>query len=152
MINKEEALICMNRFRNQLHVDGILNLNNRDIDKKVENVKEYLLDRYYRYDTKVNSNFSYIKDMSIDELTDWLDKYGQFDGSPWMDWFNNNYCSKCEPIKCKVDEKDAFWPGHTMDCAYCELEKKCKHFPQLDNMPDNKDIIKMWLMQECTNK
>ena len=151
-MTKDEIILCMNRFRNQLHIDGVLDLNNTDIDKKVEDVKDYLLDRYYRYDTKVNSNFSYIKDMSIDELTDWLDKYGQFDDSPWMNWFNENYCKKCESIKCKVDEKDALWPGYTMDCAYCELEKKCKYFPQLDNIPDNKNIIKMWLMQEYTNK
>ena len=89
------------------------------------------------------TNFDFIKNMSIDELTDWLDKYGQFDVSPWMDWFNDNYCSKCE-----VDEKDVLWPGYTMDCAYCELEGKCKYLTQLDNIPDNKDVIKMWLMQE----
>lgn len=53
MINKEEALVCMNRFINQLHVDDILDLNNTNIDKKVEDVKEYLLDRYYQEDNRL---------------------------------------------------------------------------------------------------
>ena len=95
------------------------------------------------------TNFDFIKNMSIDELTDWLDKYGQFDGAPWSTWFEENYCSKCETIECIVDEKDAFWPGQKANCAYCELEGKCKYLTQLDNIPDNKDIIKIWLMQEC---
>ena len=30
-----------------------------------------------------------------------------------------------------------------------ELEGKCKYLTQLDNIPDNKDVIKIWLMQEC---
>ena len=104
-------------------------------------------------DSRINNLlYNFIKDMSIDELTDGLDKYGQFDSSPWMGWFDENYCSKCESIKCKVDEKDAFWPDYTMDCAYCELENKCKYFPQLDNIPDNKDTIKLWLMQKHEEK
>jgi hypothetical protein len=81
------------------------------------------------------TNFEKFKSMSIDELADWLDKYGQFDGSPWMEWFNDNYCKKCESIECEVDEKDAFWPGYTMDCTYCELENKCKYFPHLNSAP-----------------
>lgn len=94
------------------------------------------------------NNFEKLKSMTVSELADWLDKYGQFDGSPWMDWFNENYCNKCESIKCKVDGKDAFWPGYTTDCAYCELEKKCKYFPVLKDVPDNKTIIEMWLNEE----
>jgi transcription elongation factor Elf1 len=94
------------------------------------------------------NNFEKLKAMTVGELADWLDKYGQFDGSPWMDWFNENYCSKCESVKCKVDEKAAFFPGHTIDCAYCELEHKCKFFPALKDVPDNKMTIEMWLNEE----
>ncbi len=91
------------------------------------------------------NNFEKLKSMTVSELADWLDKYGQFEGSPWIEWFDKNYCKKCEPIKCKVDEKNAFFPGHTVDCAYCELEHKCKYFPELKEVPDDKTIIEMWL-------
>ncbi len=94
------------------------------------------------------TNFERFTSMTISELADFLDEYGQFDGSPWMEWFNENYCSKCESIKCKVDEKNAFFPGHTIDCAYCELENKCKYFPALKDIPDNKIIIEMWLEEK----
>ena len=54
MINKEEALICMNRFRNQLHIDNILLLNDCDKEKRIEKTKQYLLDRYYQEDNRLN--------------------------------------------------------------------------------------------------
>jgi len=103
------------------------------------------------------TNFEKFKSMSIDELADWLDKYGQFDGSPWMEWFNDNYCKKCESIKCKFSEADEklgftpLFPGKEIDCAYCELEKHCKFFTELMEVPDNKSIIEMWLNQEVQN-
>lgn len=97
------------------------------------------------------TNFDFLRSMSVEKLAKWLDEHGQFDGSPWMDWFNENYCSNCESIKCKVDEKVAFFPGHTIDCAYCELENKCKFFPELNEVPDNEGIIKMWLNHEVAN-
>ena len=28
------------------------------------------------------NNYEYLKSLTIDELADWLDKYGQFDGAP----------------------------------------------------------------------
>ena len=54
MINKEEALICMNRFRGQLHIDNILLLDNCDKEKRIEEIKQYLLDRYYQEDARLN--------------------------------------------------------------------------------------------------
>ena len=47
MINKEEALRCMNQYRNQLHIDGVVNLNDSELDKKFEDTRDYVLDRYY---------------------------------------------------------------------------------------------------------
>lgn len=97
------------------------------------------------------TNFERLNSMAVSELAAWLDKYGQSDDTPWATWFNNTYCSECEPIECMVDEKDAFFPGHTIDCAYCELEHKCKHFPELKDIPDNKTVIEMWLNEEVKN-
>ena len=84
--------------------------------------------------------FDKSKSMNIDELAEWIDKHGEFDGSPWMSWFDEKYCKKCESIMCKYEDGTREFP-----CSYCELNDNCKFFPNLDSIPDNKMIIKMWL-------
>ena len=90
------------------------------------------------------NNFEYLKSLTIDELADWLDKYGQFDGAPWSDWFDETYCRKCEPIRCIVPE----FRDRKVQCCYCELEEKCKHFPEFEHAPGLKEILKLWLLKE----
>lgn len=87
--------------------------------------------------------FDKLKSMDIDGLAEWLDKYGQFDGSLWMDWFDKQYCKNCESIMCKSADDSREFP-----CAYCELYDKCKFFAEMDDVPNNKEIIKMWLESE----
>lgn len=95
--------------------------------------------------------FDDIKSKSVDKFAEWLDKYGMFDNSPWMEWFDKKYCNKCEPVMCRYKDSKSEIP-----CSWCELENKCKFFPNLDHTPDNKDIIKMWLEsemdEECKEK
>ena len=103
------------------------------------------------------TNYKNLKTMNIDKLAEWLDEYGQFDGSPWSEWFDTNYCKKCKPIKCsyKDAEKIGLEPlnaNYETDCSYCELYNKCKFFKQLDDIPANKDIIKMWLKSKVEEK
>lgn len=81
---------------------------------------------------------------SLEGLADWLDMYGQFEGSPWMTWFNNKYCENCEPIKCKYPEGT-----HEFNCSYCESEGKCKFFLDMEETPSNRDIIELWLREEA---
>lgn len=91
--------------------------------------------------------FKSIKSKDIDEFAEWLDKYGKFDNSPWIEWFDKKYCKKCmsEYVYSKRFEKE-------IECAWCEIYKKCKHFPDLDWSPDNEDIIKLWLESEIEDK
>lgn len=44
---------------------------------------------------------------------------------------------------CKYEDGEREFP-----CSYCELNGNCKFFPDLDEVPDNKKIIKMWLETE----
>lgn len=88
------------------------------------------------------NNFEKFKSMTIDELADWIDKYGQFDNSPWLEYFNTKYCENCESIKCTRNEK-------TDLCAYCELHDCCKFFPDLNYVPEVRDTIKLWLESEA---
>lgn len=94
----------------------------------------------------------YIKSRSLDDIADMIDKYGSFDGSPWMEWFDRNYCQKCEPVEVKLNEEAQrefdYITGDTVECSYCELEHKCKFFPDMKKEPSNRDIIKIWLEEE----
>ena len=81
---------------------------------------------------------------SLEGLADWLAINGQFEGSPWMTWFNNKYCENCESIKCKYPEGT-----HDFNVAYCEWEKKCKFFPEMEEPPSIRDIIELWLREEA---
>lgn len=89
------------------------------------------------------TKYNKIKTMSIDEVAEWIAKNGQFDGSPWMDWFNKKYCENCPAEKVYVE----YW-GNYQDCAWCELHDKCKFFPDLNDTPGLEMIIKMWLETE----
>ena len=93
------------------------------------------------------TNYEYITHMSVDEMAEWLDKYGMFDSSPWMSWFDHKYCNNCETIMCHHIDSEYEFP-----CSWCELEGKCKFFPDLDEVPDNKMIIMMWLESEYNTK
>lgn len=84
--------------------------------------------------------FDNIKAMNIDEFAEWLDKNGQFDGSPWLTWFDKKYCKDCEPIEATYEDSD-----HLIKFSYCELNDTCRFF---DKQIDNKEIIKMWLLKE----
>lgn len=94
--------------------------------------------------------FEEFKNMDIDTLARWIDKNGLFDNSPWLKWWDKNYCSKCESIRCEYadcKEKLGIEPFYerSLECSYCELEGHCKYFPELDYVIDSVDIIKMWL-------
>jgi hypothetical protein len=100
------------------------------------------------------NKFEKIKSMSISDLSEWLDKNGQFDTAPWTLWFDRNYCSNCESIMCKyedIKESTDFKPYFSergIECAYCEIYKKCRYFEDMDDVPDGKDMVKLWLKSE----
>ena len=102
------------------------------------------------------TNFKQIQSMSLEDFAKWLDENGQFDTAPWSGWFSKKYCDKCESIKCKyadAEEKLGLSPfaryNGEVECAYCELEGRCKFFPDLEDVPDNLETIKMWLAEEA---
>ena len=86
------------------------------------------------------NNFEYIKSLSVDELAEWLDEHGEFDGAPWSIWFDKTYCSKCDPVMGKYPDSD-----REIEFAWCELNDKCRF---MDFIPDAKEIIKLWLESE----
>lgn len=89
------------------------------------------------------NNFEYLNSLTIDELAEWLGKYCMFDDAPWTNWFGNLHCKNCEAIEVTLQDT-----GRKTECSYCELEHKCKYFPELGAEPEMKDIIKIWLTRE----
>lgn len=91
------------------------------------------------------SNFEKLKQMSVDELAKWLDKYLAFDDAPQTLWFAKNYCNKCDHVEGQ-------WKGtfgtHKCEFAYCELEHKCRYFQDMDEVPDGVEVVKLWLEAE----
>lgn len=85
-----------------------------------------------------------LKNKNIDELVEWFDEYCTFDTAPWWRWWDENYCDKCKPIK--LEYPNIF--GYDTECAYCELNDNCRFFKEMKDIPDNKQIIKMWLKSE----
>lgn len=95
---------------------------------------------------------------SLDALAEWINEHGQFDDSPWMNWFDNTYCKKCESIILTHKEDfdklglEKWYSSQTVECAYCGVYHKCKYFPQYNDVISNCDIIKLWLQQEIEDE
>lgn len=104
------------------------------------------------------TKFESIKSKNIDELAEWIDTYVIFDDSLWMKWWDENYCQKCEVVAMPREEyaRIVGW-GHSdyrggIVCGYCEVNGKCRYFQDMDNVPNNKEIIKMWLETEAEDE
>lgn len=87
--------------------------------------------------------FDSIKNKNIDELAEWLDKHCNFDSAPWWKHWDENYCNKCEAVVFSDDE------GDETKFAYCEHYGNCRFFKEMEDMPDNKQTIKLWLESEA---
>ena len=76
--------------------------------------------------------FEDLMSKNIDEFVEWLDMNGATYEASWRKWYNKKYCRKC-------DADDYRW---------CQLHNKCKHFPDINGVPNRKQKIKLWLESE----
>lgn len=90
------------------------------------------------------TNINYLQTCTITEFAEWLDKHGRFDDSPWMRWWDTEYCQKCDGIVVKCKD----YADQEVTCAYCELENNCRFFKDLPDVPGTVSIIEMWLKRE----
>ena len=93
------------------------------------------------------TNFERLKSMSIDELTEFLDANGHHD-AVWWKWFEEEYCTKCETEKVYTNDEDGKSMKVMHECTYCEVYGNCRFFLEMDNTPDSKETIKLWLNEE----
>ena len=89
--------------------------------------------------------------LSLEDFVKLIDDYSKTDDAPWLNWFDERYCSKCESVyvsKSESAEKLGFEPFGDGDvqCAYCEVNNYCRFFPSRES-PSTKEIIEMWLKE-----
>lgn len=104
---------------------------------------DYLLSYISNEPSKKNDKNSNYEKLISDKqyLIDFFDEYCCIDNCPWINWFDKNYCQKCQPIL----EKNKFGICHKY--SYCEKNQgKCKYFDDKQLTP--KDIIGLWLDKE----
>lgn len=81
--------------------------------------------------------------MSIEEFVNWLDENVYLEYSPWLKWWDENYCKNCDSV-CAASPN-----GYgEAEYGYCELYGNCRYFQHMPNVPNDKQIIKMWLESE----
>lgn len=98
------------------------------------------------FDKPNKTMFDYIHNMNNKELARWLNMYGLFDNSPWIQWFDKKYCSKCEAELVYLPSSD-----RQAECSYCELYGQCRFFLEMNESPDNEQVVEMWLKSEKTD-
>lgn len=89
------------------------------------------------------TEFERINAMNIDEFVDWFVANCMHDGDPAITWWDKTYCKNCESV-----EVEGLVLGTTMECAWCEVNNKCKFFKDMDNIPNSKQMTKIWLQSE----
>ena len=85
------------------------------------------------------TNFEKLKSMNEEEMSEFLDSIISVDDNPWIDWFNKKYCENCETIEVNHY-------AH-INCSYCEVNGNCKYFQDKDDIPNNKEMIELWLKE-----
>lgn len=88
------------------------------------------------------TNYEKIKNMNEVELTQFLSDMG-FDGTPWVQDFDVEYCRKCPAMKLTTED------GYTFEASRCEVFEHCDYFPESDGTPSNKELVGWWLKKEA---
>ena len=88
------------------------------------------------------TNFEKLKSMNEEEMSEFLDNITSIDDSPWIVWFNKRYCENCETIRRNTLDPDIYY-----DSTYCEVCGNCRYFQDKDDIPDNKEMIELWLKE-----
>lgn len=99
------------------------------------------------------TNYEKIKSMSEEELANFLVRYTE---APWMDWWDKNYCSKCETVRLTQEESQKYLGikpfREIIEAGYCEVHDRCRYFVELDHCVTNKEIIELWLKKGYNNE
>lgn len=82
------------------------------------------------------NNYDVITEMSLEELAIWLGKIDSWEDTPWVKWWDKNYCSNCKPLVTPIRPD--------IEHSFCELKHHCKFASSKKELTDV-DIITTWL-------
>lgn len=97
------------------------------------------------------NRYEQLTSKTINELALWIDINSQHDDSPWMTWFNETYCDKCNPEIVYAEDSlsklgfQLLYKNNT-ECSYCEVYQECRFFNGKN--PSTLEIIEMWLKED----
>ena len=86
-----------------------------------------------------------LKDMSIQQVAQFLNKLQDYDNLPWYELFSSKYCNKCEPV---IKRSNAFGFNVEVEYAPCETEVGCPF--GVYNLSEE-ETIKQWLLSEWSD-
>lgn len=86
------------------------------------------------------TRFEQIKQMDIEELSDWISKNFEYENEGYNRWFDKKYCQNCEPVVGRYEDSN-----RDMEFGYCEFYGNCRYFQDRDDVPSQEEIIRMWL-------
>ena len=94
------------------------------------------------------------KDMTVQELAKFLDSVHDYDSSPWISYFQKEFCDKCEPIIATAPGSWSFEPEKEYEFAPCELinEDGTHNNPCGYANCKTVELVKLWLNSEVENK
>lgn len=87
------------------------------------------------------TNRDAIKNFSEEDFINWLASFNLVDDSPWLQWFDEAYCKRCQPISGRIEGSD-----------YDQLFSPCEFGP--DGCPfgvadlEDRELIRLWLDAE----
>lgn len=88
------------------------------------------------------NNFKMLKSLSLVETIKFLNKVSMDNWTPWVEWFDAEYCSACTEEKLYLTET-----GEEVVLKICEGEDFC---PILNGELDNKNVLRKWLLSDNT--
>lgn len=90
------------------------------------------------------TNYEKLRSKSVSELAEWFAEQFEYEYTPWDRWFNENYCSDCEPVIARLFEDNS-----EHECSFCEVNgDTCRYFPSKDILLDLPLLIETWLKSE----
>lgn len=87
------------------------------------------------------TNYENIPYNDKDKFAEWLSKLDCVENMPWIRWVDENYCKKCEPIKCSYEDGKA-----EVLVAPCEI-RQCPYGVGITELSDV-GLIKLWFEAE----
>lgn len=84
------------------------------------------------------TNRDFLKNFSEEDFVKWLTSLELVENAPWLQWLDNEYCKKCQPIMGRME-------GHDLDQPFAPCEFEANECPYGVADLTDEELIEMWL-------